>query len=106
MPIFLIVPLWLLCVAVGSVLCLFKRSRFLSLYLVLGSTGGAIVSLALSTFVLWTAPKVFGTGHTWEGLVLITAYLGSIVLGSVVGAIVGFMAAGKINQRLRWTRAC
>jgi hypothetical protein len=105
MPFFFIVPIWLLCVVIGVVLCFFKRSRFLSLYLVLSSTGSAIVSLALSTFVLWTAPKLFAKEHTWEGLVLIAAYLGSIVLGAVVGAIVGFVAAGKINQRLRWTRA-
>jgi hypothetical protein len=55
--------------------------------------------------VLWTAPKLFAKEHTWEGLVLIAAYLGSIVLGGVVGAIVGFVAARKINQRLCWTRA-
>jgi hypothetical protein len=105
MPFFFILPMWFLCVLIGVVLCLFKRYRFLSLYLVLGSTGGAIASLALSTFLLWGAPKLLSQERAWEGLILIVAYLGSIVIGGVVGMIAGFMGAVKLNQRLRWTRA-
>jgi hypothetical protein len=106
MPFFFIVPVWLLCVLIGVLLCLFKRSRFLSLYLVLSSTGGTIVSLTLSTFLLWIAPKLFSKEHTWDGVILVAAYLASIAVGGVVGTAAGFIAAGKINQRLRWTRAC
>jgi len=46
-----VVSLWLS----GVMLCFFKRSRFLSLYLVLSSTAVAILSLVLSTFLLWLA---------------------------------------------------
>jgi hypothetical protein len=103
MPFFFIVPAWLLCVVIGVVLCLFRRSRFLSLYLVLGSTGGMIASLTLSTFLLWIAPKLFGKAPGGKGLILIVAYLASIGIGGVVGTTVGFIAAGKINRRFRWT---
>jgi hypothetical protein len=105
MPFFFIVPMWFLCVAIGILLCLFKRFRFLSLYLVLSSTGGAIASLGLSTLLLWIGPKLLSKEHGAKGLILLAAYLASIALGGLVGTAAGFIVAGKINERLRWTRA-
>ena len=98
MPFFFIVPIWFLCVITGVMLCFFKRSRFLSLYLVLTSTGGAILSLVLSTFLLWLASKLFS-----NELILIAAYLLSLAVGGVIGVAAGFVAAAKINRRLGWT---
>ena len=103
MPFFFIVPIWFLCVITGVTLCFFKRSRFLSPYLVLSSTGGAILSLVLSTFLLWLAPKLFSNELRWGGLILIAAYLLSLAVGGVIGVAAGFVAAAKINRRLGWT---
>jgi ABC-type antimicrobial peptide transport system permease subunit len=105
MPFFFIVPVWFLCVVVGLVLCLFKQSRFLSTYLILSSTGSTITSLALSTLLLWVAPKLLGPERTLVRLFLIAAYLASIAFGGLIGMIGGFVAARKINQRLGWTQA-
>jgi len=103
MPFFFIVPVWFLCVITGVMLCFFKRSRFLSLYLVLSSTGGAILSLVLSTFLLWLAPKLVSNEPRWGGPILIAAYLLSLAVGGVIGVAAGFVAAAKINRRLGWT---
>src|ERR1700704_3565403 len=104
MPFFFIVPIWLFCVVVGLALCFFRQFRFLSSYVVLGSTGGLILSFALSTFLLWIGPRLLSSASGWAGLILIAAYLGGIAIGGLVGIIAGFLTARKINQRL-WTQA-
>jgi hypothetical protein len=78
MPFFFILPVWLLCVITGVLLFFFKRFRFLSVYLVRNEQG-------------------------WRGLTLIAAYLASIIVGGVVGAAAGFVAAAKMNRRLGGT---
>ena len=97
MPFFFIVPIWLLCVAIGLALCFFRQFRFLSSYLVLSSTSGLILSLALSTFLLWIGPRFLSNASGWTGLILIAAYLAGIVIGGLVGIIAGFLVAPK-NQ--------
>jgi hypothetical protein len=103
MPFFFIAPIWLFCVVVGLALCFFRQFRFLSSYVILGSTGGLILSFALSTFVLWIGPRLLGSAGTWAGLMLIAAYLAAIAVGGLVGIIAGFLTARKINQLRHWT---
>jgi hypothetical protein len=103
MPFFFILPIWLLCVVVGLALCFFKQFRFLSSYLVLSSTGGLILSFALSTFLLWLGPRFLSNASGWAGLILIAAYLAGIAIGGFVGIIAGLLAARRINKRLDWT---
>jgi hypothetical protein len=106
MPFFVIVPIWLFCVVVGLALCFFRQFRFLSSYVFLGSTGGLILSFALSTFLLWIGPRLISSSTSgWAGVILIVAYLAGIAIGGLVGIIAGFLTARKINQRLRWTQA-
>src|SRR5205814_2628497 len=101
MPFFLIVPAWLFLVLIGIILLSFRQARFLSLYFILVSTIGTIVSLALSTIVLWLIPRLFGETGSIAAFVFIALYLASIALGGVIGGIAGFIAARKLNQRFR-----
>jgi len=105
MPFFLIVPIWLLCVVAGLALCFSRQFRFLSFYLVLGSTGGLILAFALSTFVLRLGPRLVSSASGWVNLILIAVYIAGVAIGGLVGMLAGFLMARKINQRLRWTLA-
>src|ERR1700694_3436151 len=105
MPFFFIVPIWLFCVVVGLALCFFRQFRFLSSYVVVGSTGGLILSFALSTFLLWIGPRLLSSASGWAGFILIVAYFAGIAIGGLVGIVAGFLTARKINQRLHWTQA-
>ena len=105
MPFFLIVPIWLLCVVAGLGFCFSRQFRFLSFYLVLSSTGGVLLSFALSTLVLWIGPRLVSSASGWAKLILIAAYVAGIAIGGLVGMLAGFLIARKINQRLRWTLA-
>lgn len=106
MPFFLIVPVWLLLVAIGIVLLFFRQARFLCLYFILVPTIGTLVSLALSTLVLWLIPRVFGGTESVAKFefVVLGIYMASVVLGGAIGAIAGFIAAKKLNQRYQFSR--
>ena len=103
MPFFLIAPVWLLFVVIGVSLCFFRQARFLSLYFILVSSTGMLISFVLSTLLLWVVPKLFGNMGSWARWMFIAFYLASIALGGLIGGVAGFFAARKINQRLRWT---
>jgi hypothetical protein len=102
MVFFLLLPLWFLCLAAGVVLCCFKNSRFLSSYFFLCSTAGIVVALALSTLVLWAAPRILNSANSWAKWVVIASYLFGTALGGVIGGVVGFSAARRINRLLHW----
>ena len=102
MVFFLLLPLWFLCLAAGVVLCCFKNMRFLSSYLFLCSTAGIVVALAISTLVLWAAPRMLNSTDSWAKCVVIASYLFGTGLGGVIGGVVGFSAARRINRLLRW----
>jgi len=103
MPFFLIVPAWLFLVLIGLMLLFFRKARFLSPYFILVSTIGTIVSLILSTLVLWLIPRFFGDLGSIARFAFIALYLASIALGGIVGGLAGFLAARKINKRYQRT---
>jgi len=102
---FLLLPLWLLCVLAGAVLCFFRRFRFVSLYLICIPTGGLLVSFAFSTLALLLGPKLFGNAReNWTGVVLLLAYVAAFAAGGLVGLIAGLFAARKATSQLGWSR--
>jgi len=103
MVFFLVVPAWILCRNRPLVLFFFRQSRSLSLYLVLASTSGTVVSFILSTGWLWLGPKLFGNMRSWARWVFIALYLASIAFGGLIGVVAGLVPARKTNQWLRWT---
>src|SRR5438874_7853807 len=100
MPFFLIVPIWALCVVVGVVLLFSHRFRFLSLYLLLGSTSGLLLLFLLSLALLFLAGKFLGGSPiAWLALV---AYLVGLAVGGAGGVAGGLLLARRINRRMGW----
>jgi len=100
MPFFFIVPLWILSVLAGVTLLFSKRLRFLSMYLLLSSTGGLLLSFLVSLAFLFVAGKlVGGTSMAWLALL---AYLAGILLGGALGIIGGALLARNVNRRMGW----
>ena len=101
MPFFFIVPLWLGLCVVGAALLFWRRLRFLSPYIVLGSTMGLACSFAFSLVVLLTLGRLLGgTSVAWLALV---AYLVAIVIGGGVGVVAGLLLGRKVNSQLGWS---
>lgn len=101
MPFFFIVPLWLLLSVCGTALLFSRRLRFLSPYIVLGSTAGLLCSVAMATVVLWLLGKLLGgTSVAWLAFV---AYLMAIVVGGGIGVIAGLLLGQEVNRRLGWS---
>jgi thiamine transporter ThiT len=100
-PFFFIVPLWLLLSICGTALLFSPRLRFLTPYIVLGSTVGLMCSVAFSTVVLLLMGKILGgTSVAWLAL---AAYLMAIVVGGGVGVIAGLLLGQEVNRRLGWS---
>ena len=97
---FLIIPLWLVGLAVCAVLAVFKPARVLAIYLSLSGTFAVILSLVLSTLVLVVpgplglTPEFFG-----GGLLFLAAYAVSALGGGVVGAALGAALAWRITRK-------
>jgi hypothetical protein len=102
MVFFLLLPWWFLCVVAGVVLCWFKNSRFLSSYFFLCPTVGIVVALVLSTLVLWVAPRMLNSTDSWAKWIIVASYLLGTEVGGVIGGVVGFSAARRVNRLLRW----
>ena len=101
MPFFFIAPLWLLCVAAGAIL-IFAGRRRIGAYVVSVSTGATVVSLVLSTAVLFLFPRLpFRLPPQWNAISLISAYLMAILLGGVAGAAGAFWLTAKIWRQQR-----
>ena len=104
MPFFFAFPVCLVFVATGLVFLLLPRFRFLSAYFLLCSTAGFLLSFALSLSVFHLMGWVKTSGGMWLGWVVILAYLVAIGIGGVVGIVIGFIGAKKINAHLGWQR--
>lgn len=98
MPFFFLAPIWLLLLIVGFALLISARFRFLSAYLILGSTIGFIASLILSTVLLLLMLRAGAP------LLTVLVYLVSIGVGAVFGVFVGIVLARKLNRVLGWER--
>jgi hypothetical protein len=94
---FLIIPAWLLCVLIGVVLACFPRLRRTGISLIAVSTGGTLISLGLSTAVLFLGPRL-GFEHfgKWSGIALIGTYVIAIVAGGLIGSVSGFLLTRKL----------
>ena len=97
MAFFLIIPLWLLCLVIGAALACFRGFRRTGFYVIAVSTGGTLVSLFLSTAVLFLGPRIsFEHFGKWSGVALIGAYVFSIVVGGFIGSVSGFAVSRKL----------
>jgi len=99
-PFFLILPAWLFCFLAGVALLCFRRFRRIGLYAINISTAATILSLLLSSAVLFLGSR-FGPERTgrWSGIILIAAYAIAICLGALLGAIGGFWLTRKLLPR-------
>jgi len=97
---FLIIPLCLLCVLIGTVLTCFQGPRRTGVYLIAVSTGGTLLSLLLSTAVLYLGPRI-GFKHLgqWSGVALMGAYVLSTIAGGLIGSVSGFSLTRKLLPR-------
>ena len=103
MPFFFILPMWCLCVFAGAALLFVPRLRFLSSYLLFGSTIGLILSFGLSLAVLFVTVRFFGrTRIAWLAIV---AYLAAIGIGGIFGIMAGLFVARRVNRKIRWLSA-
>jgi len=95
---FLIVPAWLLCVAVGIVLLFFRALRRAGLYIIVVPTSATISSLMLSSVVLYLGPRILSQpARSWYGVVLIAAYVATAAVGALLGSIAGFLFLRKVQ---------
>jgi hypothetical protein len=102
MPLLFAIPIWLLVVVVGLAFLIWPRLRFLSAYFVLCSTVGLLVSFALSLLVFTAADKVKISSEIWGGLAILLIYVAMIGIGAIIGVILGFVAARKVNALFGW----
>lgn len=103
MPYFFIAPLWILCVLIGLILLTSKRLRFLATYLILGSTLGFVLSLAISSLFLMlvvSRPAVMEAFGTWAGVVALAVYAIAILVGGAAGTGLGLWAAYRVNRAM------
>ena len=74
------------------------------MYLIVGSTGGTLLSLLFSTAVLYFGPRI-GFKHfgKWYGIALIATYFLAIIAGGFIGLISGFLLTRKLLPRKQLT---
>lgn len=110
MPFFFIAPLWFVFVVAGIGFCFFRRTRFLSTYIIICSTSGLIFSFISSLAAL--LPMALLLGHAGSssdasrlaGLALAgLGYVAGLAIGGLIGVAAGFFVARWVNRRLRWT---
>jgi hypothetical protein len=101
MPFFLIIPVWLVVLALAGGLAFIKATRRLALYIAVCSTSGLIVSIIVSTLLLiLTAKLPWSDRFAMLGAgVMIGSYLGAIMAGGVLGAALGFWALWRFTRK-------
>lgn len=102
-PLFL---LWQLSLVIGAIVFFWRRLRYLSSYLVLGSTGvfigasgGFVCVLVLFGVWAWLTQRTHGVGLTAALLVLTSG----IALGGFLGYKGGMKIARYLNQSFCWS---
>lgn len=100
MPFFFILPLWLLTVLVGAVMVCVRTTRRAGVYVITMSTFATILSILLSTAVLFVGPRITASPPDWMGLVVFAAYLVAIPVGGLTGAIAGFLVSRNLLARV------
>lgn len=104
MAFFLIIPLWLGCVLIGAALACFQGLRRTGVYMIAVSIGGTLLSLLLSTAVLYLGPRMgFKYLGKWSGVALIGTYVLAIVAGGLIGSVSGFSLTRKLLPRRQLT---
>jgi hypothetical protein len=106
-PYFFIVPLWLLCVIAGLAMLVTVRLRYMSLYVLIGSTLGLILSVVASTGFLFVSMALlsrlkFGSESPFGAFVVLAGYLFWIIVGGLIGIGLGAMIAFKLNRLIGW----
>jgi hypothetical protein len=97
MPFFLIVPAWIFCILVGIVLLCFKRFRRTAIYAINVSTAATVVSLLLSTAILFLVPRIgLPRMGRLAGIALVAGYVLGIGVGALIGALAGFLMTRKL----------
>ncbi len=113
---FFIVPVWAAAILFGVILMFFPKLRFLSLYVIFGSTLAVVLSAvglftALFGFASlakevanWSSWQRLGqTGNYVGGGLGILVLLGGFGLGAVLGGLVGMALAWWINRKIGWS---
>ena len=96
MPFFFIVPLWLVCLVVGTILTFFPHSRRFGYFFIAVPTGATVVSFLLSTAALFLLPRLLPQpSRPWYGVFLLVTYLVAIGLGALLGGFAAFWAMLK-----------
>ncbi len=99
MPFFFIIPVWLLCVAVGLILLLFAHLRKLGYFVIAIPTGATVISFFLSTSVFFIASRLLPLpSRPWYGVLILAVYVSALVLGALLGAIGAFLFVLKLQK--------
>jgi hypothetical protein len=100
MPMFFVVPMWLLGVLLAVALLFFKTYRFLATYIATCSTGALLGSISFCLGLLSLARFVPEGGS--EAVMFLTAVFGATVLGGAGGTATGFLIARWFNRQVGW----
>jgi hypothetical protein len=94
---FLVISVWLVCLLIGTALACFQGVRRPGIYVIAVSTGGTLLSLLLSTAVLFLGPRI-GFQHfgQWRGIALIGAYILAVIAGGLIGSASGFFLTRRL----------
>jgi len=92
MPLFIVAAIWLLCIVIGIGFLFLSKTRYLSAYLLLGSTFGMVASFALFMFQMTYVDK-----HITNSVLSLCGYLISPFIGAALGTPVGLFAAFRLN---------
>jgi hypothetical protein len=101
---FLFVPLWLLCVIIALILLIPRRTRFLSLYILLGATAVCLFSFLggmAPLFILGKVYELIGPEFSW--ILAVPMWLLGTGCGALVGAFISFLAARRLNRAIGWS---
>lgn len=96
MPLFILAPIWMLCVIVGFACLFFAKTRYFSSYLLLGSTLGMAGAFALFLFEMSYVDR-----HISNAAVSLFGYLASPFIGAALCTPIGLLAASKLNGIIR-----
>ena len=105
MPFFFIAPLWLLSVALGVILLLFRAKRRVAYFVIAIPTGAMLASFVLSTAVFFLFPHISAPFHPFPlGSAMLATYLVVLLVGAVLGGVGALWLTHKLivpTSRLR-----